>query len=242
MNMRMKVPKAASPEQLEQIGKIAANMVRQGDRVGLGSGRAALAFVRMLGERVKKDKLKVVGVPTSIQTTDVAREVGLTLGTLAEVEALELTVDGADEVDPLLNLIKGGGGYLTREKVVASVSKRLVIIVGQEKIVEHLGTHFPVFVEVIEFARPTVTRKLQAMGAVVEQRTNEDGSSFLTDNKNSYLHCRFGPPPHYLYDPGALDLAVRAIPGVVETGLFIDMADEVIVARLDGTVERKRTS
>ncbi len=231
----------ASPEQLEKIGVVAAGMVRAGERVGLGSGKAALAFVRALGARVRGEGLKMIGVPTSLLTEQVARESGIPLATLEQVETLDITVDGADEVDPALNLIKGGGGNLTREKVIASITKKFIIVVGEEKIVERLGTSFPVFVEVIEFARPVVMRKLQSMGATVTPRMNADGSAFLTDNGNPYLLCYFGPEgKRQLADAAGLDEALHHIPGVVETGLFIGMAAEVIVAHVDGSVEHKR--
>ena len=230
----------ATPEQLEKIGVLAAGMVEPGQRVGLGSGRAALAFVRALGARVRREGLKIVGLPTSLLTEQVAREAGIPLGTLEEIDALEIAVDGADEVDPDFNLIKGGGGNLTREKIIEVLARRLIIVVGQEKMVEHLGTNFPVFVEVVEFGRPMITRKLQAMGGHVEQRRNADGSVFMTDNKNPYLMVRFGPPPHHISDPVGLAQAIRTLPGVVEMGLFVDMADEVLVARFDGTVEYRR--
>jgi ribose 5-phosphate isomerase A len=234
--------KKASPEQLAAIGAIAAEMVGPGDRVGLGSGRAALAFVRALGARLGAGKVQATGVATSLLTEKVARESGIPLATLAQTEALDLAVDGADEVDPDLNLIKGGGGNLTREKVVASISRKLVIVVGEEKLVARLGTKFPVFVEVVEFARPVVIRKLQAMGARVEQRMNGDGTAFLTDNGNPYLHCWFDPHGHFSAqrDPAALDQALQGITGIVETGIFLAMAGEVIVARVDGSVERMR--
>ena len=241
--MTVQLPtRKATPEQLEKIGSIAAGMVRNGDQVGLGSGKAALAFVRALGARIRDQRLKVTGVPTSLLTEQVAREVGIPLATLEETESLDITVDGADEVDPYLNLTKGGGGNLTREKVVASITKKFVIVVGEEKLAPRLGTYFPVFVEVIEFAKPVVTRKLRSMGAQVTPRLNDDGSPFLTDNGNPYLHCLFTngkPNNHQLHDPYALDLALHHIPGVVETGLFINMAHEVIVAHADGTVEHK---
>jgi ribose 5-phosphate isomerase A len=232
----------ASPEQLEKIGIVAAGMVRTGDRVGLGSGKAALAFVRALGARIRDQKLKATGVATSLLTEQVARDAGIPLALLEEVDTLDIAIDGADEVDPYLNLTKGGGGNLTREKVVASIAKKFVIVVGEEKVVPRLGTNFPVFVEVIEFARPVVTRKLQSMGGKVTPRTNPDGSPFLTDNGNPYLHCLFtngNVNNHQLHDPYALDLALHHIPGVVETGLFINMAHEVIVAHADGTIEHK---
>jgi ribose 5-phosphate isomerase A len=233
--------KKASSEQLDKIGMVAAEMVRTGDRVGLGSGKAALAFVRALGARVRANEVEVIGVPTSLLTEQVAREAGVPLGTLESVDCLDIAVDGADEVDPNLGLIKGGGGNLTREKVIASISKRFVIVAGEEKLVTRLGTTFPVFVEVIEFARPVVVRKLEAMGGKVEQRKNADGSAFLTDNGNPYLHCTFrGEAANQLLNPGALDGVLTRIPGIVETGLFIGMASEVIVARVDGTVERRK--
>jgi len=194
----------ASPAQLAHIGVIAAGLIRDGDRVGLGSGRAALAFVRALGER----KLKIVGVSTSEETEKVAMEVGIPLATLEQIDTLDITVDGADEVDPALNLIKGGGGYLTREKIINAITKRFIIVVGEEKIVPQLCTKFPVFVELIDFALPTAVRKITAMGARVEQRRNADGSAFRTDNNNPYLHCWFPP----LANPGQLHQQIRQLP------------------------------
>jgi ribose 5-phosphate isomerase A len=232
--------RAASPAQLEELGRRAAQMIQPQQRVGLGSGRAALAFVRELGRRIQSEQLTVVAVATSLATEHAARSHGVPLSTLAETPELDIAIDGADEVDPELNLTKGGGGHLTREKVVASCARRLVIVVGEEKIVEHLGTHFPVFVEVIEFARTTVRRKLEALGAVVTQRMNADGTAFLTDNHNPYLHCRFGPPPHHLADPAQLELTLDEIPGLVETGLFVHMADEVLIANVDGTITHRQ--
>ena len=228
-----------SPADLDRIGQAAAAIVKHGDRVGLGSGRAALAFVRALGKRVADEKLDVLGVATSLLTEKVARDLGIPLATLDQVAFIDLAVDGADEVDPYLNLLKGGGGNLTREKVVASIAKRFVIVVGEEKIVPKLGTHFPVFVEVIEFARPVVARKLASMGGAVTQRMNPDGTPFLTDNANPYLQCTFSKhTDRTLHDPAALEQILRALPGVVETGLFIAMADEILVAKFDGSIER----
>jgi ribose 5-phosphate isomerase A len=231
--------KIASPEQLAVLGMHAARLVLNHQRVGLGSGKASLAFVRALGKRLRDEKLDIVGVPTSIQTERVARELGIPLKTLSEIDALDLTIDGADEVDPKLNLIKGGGGYLTREKVVASISRRFVIVVGEEKMVAQLGTRFPVFVEVLEFARAVVTRRIEALGAVVTPRKNPDGSNYVTDNGNPYLHCQFPPPPKGLGDPAELDRFLHAVPGIIETALFIDMANEVLVAYADGHIEHQ---
>jgi ribose 5-phosphate isomerase A len=227
----------ASPEQLDKMGIVAAEMITPGQRVGLGSGKAALAFVRALGKRVRDEKLPIIGVPTSIETHRVATELGIPLGALDEIVSLDITIDGADEVDPDLNLIKGGGGYLAREKVVASISKRFVIVVGEEKIVPKLGTSFPVFLEVMEFARSVVTRQVQDMGATVSRRMKSDGTPYVTDNGNPYLHCQF--PPGGLPDARALDRTFHSMPGVIETALFIGMAQEVLVAYTDGRLERK---
>lgn len=229
----------ASPAQLDVLGLQAARLVCNHQRVGLGSGKASLAFVRALGKRIRDEKLDIVGVPTSVQTHQVARDVGIPLKTLAEIDALDITIDGADEVDPQLNLIKGGGGYLTREKVVASISKRFVIVVGEEKIVTQLGTRFPVFLEVLEFARAVVTRRIEALGAVVTPRKNPDGSNYITDNGNPYLQCQFPPLPKGVGDPVALDRFLHTMPGIIETALFIHMADEVLIAYADGRIERK---
>ena len=228
---------AASAEQLDVIGALAAGLVAGGQRVGLGSGKAALAFVRALGRRVRAENLQILGVPTSEETRRIAREIGIPLATLGDVDALDITVDGADEVDPALHLIKGGGGHLAREKVVASISRRFVIVVGGEKLVPQLGWKFPVFLEVLEFAQAVVTRRMEALGAVVAPRKNADGSLYRTDNGNPYLHCQF--PAGGLGDVRALDAALHSMPGVIETALFIGMAHEVIVAQGDGRVERK---
>jgi len=226
----------ASPEQLNHIGSLAAEMVKPNQRVGLGSGKAALAFVRALGRRIKDEKLNIIGVPTSVQTHQVAQEVGIPLASLYDVDSLDITVDAADEVDPQLNLIKGGGGYLTREKVVASITRTFVIVVGGEKIVPQLGWTFPLFLEVLEFARPVITRRMEALGALVTPRKKADGSLYQTDNGNPYLHCQF--PRGAITDPRALDLQLHAMPGVIETCLFIGMAHEVLVAHADGRVDR----
>jgi ribose 5-phosphate isomerase A len=229
----------ASPEQLEKIGIAAAKLVRPGDRVGLGSGKAALHFVRQLGVRVREEGLRCIGVPTSLLTGEVAREAGVPLATLSQVDGFDIVVDGADEVDPDLNLLKGGGGNLAREKVIASIAKRFVIVVGEEKIVPALGTSFPVFIEVIEFAQPVVVRKIEGMGGRVTQRMNPDGTPFITDNQNPYLEAVFGDSSSAMADAVRLEHDLKLIPGVVDTGLFTKIADEVLVARFDGSIERK---
>lgn len=230
---------AASPSQLAVIGKIAAGLVKDGDRVGLGSGRAAIAAVRELGARVKSEGIKIIGVPTGTATEKVAREVGIPIECLDTVSELDIAIDGADEVDPAMNLLKGGGGNLTREKIVECIAKRLVIVVGEEKLVESMGAKFPVFLEALEFARPSVQRMLEAKGFKVVQRMQEDGSPFLTDDGNPILHASVPPGA---WNPVAFDKMLHATPGVVESGIFVDMATEVYVAALDGKIKLLKKS
>jgi ribose 5-phosphate isomerase A len=202
----------------------ALEFVGSGCHVGLGSGRAAQAFVRALGERVRQGSLSVHGVPTSEETANLAKQEGIPLMSLTEAGMLDLTVDGADEVDPHLDLIKGYGRALVREKIVAASSRRLVILVGAEKLVPQLGTRGKLPVEVMPFALPLCERRLNELGCQpVPYRYGTD--LFVTDNGNHILDCHIGPIP----DAHRLELDIRAIPGVVGTGLFLGMADRVLV-------------
>ena len=206
----------------------AVELVPDGAAIGLGSGRAALAFVKLLGERVRSGKLRVRGVPTSAETARVASEHGVPLVELKDAGELAVTVDGADEVDPELNLIKGYGRAMVREKVIAAASRRLVILVGKEKLVPRLGTRGRLPVEVVPFAVPLCSRRLAALGlrpALWEQ----DGKPGLTDNANHILDCGLGP----IEDAKKLEADVRAIPGVVGTGLFLGLAETVLVGEGD---------
>lgn len=205
----------------------ALEFVPSGAVVGLGSGRAASAFVRALGERVRQG-LSVRAVPTSRGTAELARQVGIPLVTLDEVLQLDLTVDGADEVDPDLNLIKGYGAALVRERIVASASSRLVILVGPEKLVPALGTRGIVPVEVVPFALSFCRRRLAELTLGASPRL-ENGELLITDNGNHIVDCTVTP----LADPHGLEQAIRRIPGVVDSGLFLGMADRVIVDRGD---------
>jgi ribose 5-phosphate isomerase A len=212
-------------QEKEAAGRAAAELVRDGDIVGLGTGSTAYFAVVALGERVKAG-LKISGIPTSIQTADLARTLGIPLTTLDENPEIDITIDGADEVDPKLNLIKGGGGALLREKVVASVTKKMVVVADSGKIVSALGK-FPLPVEVISFARTVVEKKIVALGATPKLRTKSDGSPYLTDNGNQILDCSFGK----IDDPAALAHTLSETPGVVEHGLFIGLAELALIGR-----------
>ena len=191
--------------------------------VGLGSGRAAEAFIKLLGTRVGAG-LRVRGVPTSQASAQLARECGIPLVSLEEGMPLAVTVDGADEVDPQLNLIKGYGRALVREKIVAAASQKLVILVGPGKEVPVLGSRGKLPVEVVPFALPLCKQRLKALGC--EPVLYEpDGKLFLTDNGNAIFDCRVGP----ILLPAEFEAHIHAIPGVVGTGLFLDMADHVLV-------------
>ncbi|GIW41801.1 MAG: ribose-5-phosphate isomerase A [Candidatus Binatia bacterium] len=212
----------------------ALDLVRDGMTLGLGTGRAASAFVRALGERIREG-LRVRGIATSESTARLAVEVGIPLVDLADAETIDLTVDGADEVDPKLDLIKGYGGALLREKVVASASRRVVILVGPEKLVSVLGERGKLPVEVVPFALPYCRRRFAQMGYACEPRL-EAGDLFRTDNGNCILDCSVGPLP----EPGRVDAEFRAVPGVVATGLFVGLADLVIVGEGDAFEVRRR--
>lgn len=211
---------------LRAVGEAAAALVEPGMKVGLGTGRAAAVFVRCLGKRVAAG-LRVAGVPTSEATRSLAMSLGIPLLTLAEAGELDLTIDGADEVDPHLDLIKGLGGALVREKVVATSSKRLVIVIGAEKVVSRLGVRTPLPVEVIPFAQALAERLIRGLGGDPHLRElpGRPGTPVVTDNANYILDCRFPGIDH----PRALEVALREIPGVVGTGLFLAMTERVLV-------------
>lgn len=216
---------------------VALGMVADGMTLGLGSGHAAERFVRALGERVRAG-LRVRGVPTSAGTAALAAEVGVPLVELADALPIDLTVDGADEVDPHLNLIKGYGHALVRERVVAAASARVVILIGPEHAAEKrvavLGQRGVLPVETVPFAVPLVRRELAQLGLPADV-LQDAGRPFVSDNGNHILHARVGPIP----DPAGLDAAVRAVPGVVGTGLFLGVAD-MVLAEDGGRVEELR--
>jgi len=220
---------ATTSDPLAALATRALDFVGDGVVVGLGSGRAASAFVRALAARVR-DGLRVRGVPTSEETARLARELGIGLVGL-EAE-LDLTIDGADEVDRQLNLIKGYGGAFVRERIVAAASRQQVILVTSDKLVETLGTRGRLPVEVMPFALPLCRRRLEDLGLKPALRTHEE-RPFVTDNFNVIIDCAVGP----IGDPAALQRVILAIPGVIDTGLFLATADTVLVS--DGETVRE---
>jgi ribose 5-phosphate isomerase A len=209
---------------MDKAALAALDEVKAGMRLGLGTGRAAEAFIRRLGEAVKRG-LDVKCVTTSIRSEKLARELGIPLIGLDDVERLDTTFDGADEVSPELDLTKGLGGAALRERVVAHASDRFVVLVTPEKRVPRLGARAPVPVEVVPFARAVVARDLAGLGAEPALRRQPDGSAFVTDNGGYILDAKTGP----IDDPQGLDEAIREIPGVTGHGLFVGMADRVLV-------------
>jgi ribose 5-phosphate isomerase A len=212
----------------------AVALVADGMAFGLGSGTTMQHVLDALGERVRAG-LRVVGVPTSEATAARARALGIPLTTLAERPDLDLALDGADEIDPRLDLVKGRGGSLLREKVVATAARRLVIVADASKLVPRLGTRAPVPVEVVPFAATWCARRLERLGARPALRGGA-ARPFVTDNGNWILDSAFGP----VADAAALAAAIRALPGVVEHGFFLGMADTAVVAHADGRVEELR--
>jgi len=218
----------------EAAARSSLRFVKDGHVVGLGTGSTAAYFIQLLGEKVKNG-LQIRGIPSSNRSREQAASLGIPLTTLDECQQIDVDVDGADEFDPELRLIKGGGGALLREKIVASASKQVVIVADATKRVPVLG-RFPLPVEVIKFAQALVTKKIEALGAAVELRRDASGKPFVTDENNHILDCRFGQ----IRDADGLARKLSDMPGVVEHGLFIGMASVVLVANGSEIVELRR--
>lgn len=216
----------------EAAARRAVDEVESGMVLGLGTGSTVAHFLLALGERLRDGDLRdVVGVPTSIRTADAAQAQGIPVEGFAEHDTLDLTVDGADEVSPDLDLIKGMGGALLREKIVANASRRLVIIVDEGKLVDRLGTRSPLPVEVAAFGWQLHLPFLASLGAEPALREETGEAAYTTDNGNYVVDCAF---PDGIDDAPGLEEALRTRVGVVETGLFLGMTDRVIVGAPDG--------
>jgi len=218
--------------------KRAVDYVEDGMRVGLGTGSTSAWMVRCLGEMVREDGIRVTGVATSSRTADLARQVGVPISTLDEVKWLDLTIDGADEYDPRLNLIKGGGGALLQEKIVATASDQMIVIADTGKQVDTLGA-FPLPVEVIPFGWQTskalieeMLANLEVTGRSVSLRL-DNGAPYRTDENNFILDLHL----RQIADPHQVSMVLNQVPGVVENGLFLDICDIVVIGGGDGSVE-----
>lgn len=210
--------------------------VRDGQVVGLGTGSTAKWAIRALGEKVRAG-LKIRGIPTSQRSRELAMELGIPLTNFEEVQQIDVTIDGADEFDPNLNLIKGGGGALLREKIVASATRQVVIVTDSSKQVAVLGK-FPLPVEVIGFAQALVAKRIAGLGATPTLRRDAQGKAYVTDEGHHILDCSFGKIPH----PAELDRTLNTIPGVVEHGLFVGMASVVVMAKGGEVIELRRSA
>ncbi len=228
---RMELKRIAGERAVECIEN---NMV-----IGLGTGSTVYYSIVKIGELVENG-WDLVGVPTSRSTVEIATKHGIPLGTLETYPRLDVTIDGADEVDPELDLIKGLGGALVREKIVASCTQRQIIVVDGSKMVDCLGTRSPLPVEVTPFGHRASQRALEALGCTVEIRRDEDGDGdglFRSDNGNYILDCGF----ERITDPRRLSASIDAIPGVVTSGLFLGLTDDVIVASEEGVRHLRRS-
>jgi len=224
-------------EAKKRVALEAVKHVKDNFIVGLGSGSTAAYVIQEIGEKIRLEGLRILGVPTSHQATMLAVRCGVPLTTLYEHPQLDVAIDGADQVDRELNLIKGGGGALTREKIVASAAKEFVIVADETKLVEKLGTNHTIPIEVLPFALPTVIVKLRELkGKPVLREGGGKVGPLVTDNGNFVVDADFGP----VDDVKGLNLQLKLIPGVIETGLFVGMADVVYLGKQDGALRLEK--
>lgn len=214
----------------QAAGEAAASAVKDGHVVGLGTGSTVEWTIKALGRKVAEG-LEIIGIPTSERSAKLARDLKIPLTTLEEHPVLDVTIDGADEVDRDFDLVKGGGGALTREKIVAAASKYEIIVVDPSKMVDLLARSFPLPVEVVPMAVPTVRAELETMGCEVQRRLTTAGKPFKTDNSMAILDARF---PEGVKDKKATEAEIGLLPGVLENGLFLGLCHEVIVGHPDG--------
>lgn len=213
MSWRAAAKKRAAAEAVKHI--------EDGFVLGLGSGSTVAFAIKEIGRRIKEGNLRVLGVPTSYQAFLLAVQCGIPITTLNEHVQLDLDIDGADQIDEGLNLIKGKGGALTREKIVAAAAKSFIIVADETKLTEKLGKGQPLPIEVLPIAEPIISSRIKKMGGEPVLREKKDGTGpYITDNGNFILDVNFGP----IDDPAELESRLKSIPGVVETGLFIGMA------------------
>ncbi len=213
----------------EMAAREAVKYVEDGMVVGLGSGSTANKAIQLMGQKVNEEGIEIIGIPTSTASDLLGRAVGIRMGELDDHPQVDLTIDGADEVDPSLNLVKGLGGALVREKIVAASSRVEMIVVDDSKMVDHLCQKAPLPVEIVKYSSKSTMRKLAALGCVPELRMAGD-EPFISDNLNYIVHCRF----ERVDDPRAMEAEIGMTPGVVDSGLFIDLASKVIVASAKG--------
>jgi len=223
---------ATDPTYLDALGQYALRYVKPGQTLGFGTGRAASAFIRALGA----NGVEVRGVPTSDVSAALARSLGIPLVDLRDAERIDVDFDGADEVDGQLNMIKGRGGAMVREKVVAAASRRRIFLVGEEKRVSRLGAHGNLPVEVVPFAVAFSARRISELGLKPTIRISEAGEHFVSDNGNLVLDCAVKA----IRSPARLERELLSIPGVVGTGLFVGLADIVLVAAQSGKITTLR--
>jgi len=218
----------------QKVAIKAVEEIKNGSTVGLGSGSTVAYAIKELGRRIKEEGLEIQGVPTSYETMKLAVEYGVPLTTLNENPRPDIAIDGADQVDEDLNLIKGLGGALTREKIIDEASKRLVIMVDERKLTDKLGVNQVVPVEVIPIATTVVTNTLETFGGRSILRNAKDGNlQFITDNGNFILDVDFGT----IDNPRELERKLRTVTGIVENGLFLDMTHKVYVGSKDGAIK-----
>lgn len=224
-------------EAKKRVALEAVKHIKDGFVVGLGSGSTAVYVIQELGRMIREDRLQVMGVPSSSQAFLLAVSSGIPVTTLDENPVLDLTIDGADEIDKHLDMIKGGGGALTREKIVASAAKQVIIIADETKLVEKLGTKFHVPVEVLPFALATVSAKIQKLGGkpFLRESIGKVGA-IVTDNGNYIFDVDFGP----INNAEELSRQLKLVPGVIETGIFIGLADHVYLGKEDGIVKLEK--
>lgn len=214
----------------QEVGRVAANLVQSGSVVGLGTGSTTAFAIQFLGDRLKSGELKdIKGVPTSFQASVLAKQYGIPLTTLDEIDTIDIAIDGADEVDPQKNLIKGGGAAHTREKIVDSLAQQFIVVVDSSKLVDRLGSTFPLPVEVLPLAITPVTNAIEKLGGKPELRmgVKKDGP-VITDQGNMVLDVTFAA----IDNPVELEKTLNNIPGVVENGLFIGVATKVLVGEI----------